>query len=156
MHALSFHTWVIHISSVIEWMLAMGAVLLWGERRGESEWRWLALAMVPALASALCACTWHVYDNDPQLHWLVTVQAGLTLLGNCCFAAAAWQIWRTSASAQSRSAPPIIQRQPYFLFRSSPLSSSSPRPNAAAVSRAWPSGVLAKRCFLCWSPLPPP
>jgi peptidoglycan/LPS O-acetylase OafA/YrhL len=102
MHALSFHTWVIHISSVIEWMLAMGAVLVWGERRGESEWRWLALAMVPALASALCACTWHVYDNDPQLHWLVTVQAGLTLLGNCCFAAAAWQIWRTSASAQSR------------------------------------------------------
>ncbi|MFZ4804721.1 MAG: DUF2499 domain-containing protein [Synechococcus lacustris] len=102
MHALSFHTWVIHISSVLEWVLAMGAVLLWGERRGEGQWRWLALAMAPALASALCACTWHLYDNDPQLHWLVTVQASLTLGGNCCLAAAAWQIWRTAAQPSSR------------------------------------------------------
>ena len=52
MHALSFHTWVIHISSVLEWMLAMAAVLAWGERCREPEWRWLALAMLPALASA--------------------------------------------------------------------------------------------------------
>ena len=52
MHALSFHTWVIHISSVLEWMLAIAAVLAWGERRREPEWRWLALAMLPALASA--------------------------------------------------------------------------------------------------------
>ena len=29
MHALSFHTWVIHISSVLEWMLAIAAVTLW-------------------------------------------------------------------------------------------------------------------------------
>ena len=46
MHALSFHTWVIHISSVLEWMLAIAAVTLWGERRAEPEWRWLAVAML--------------------------------------------------------------------------------------------------------------
>lgn len=94
MHALSFHTWVIHVSSVLEWLLAMGAVVIWGERRGEPEWRWLSLAMLPALASAICACTWHLYDNDPQLHWLVTLQAVLTLVGNCCLAFAAWLLWR--------------------------------------------------------------
>ena len=63
MHVLSFHTWVIHISSVLEWMLAIAAVTLWGERRAEPEWRWLAVAMLPALASALCACTWHLFDQ---------------------------------------------------------------------------------------------
>ena len=46
MHVLSFHTWVIHISSVLEWMLAIAAVTLWGERRAEPEWRWLAVAML--------------------------------------------------------------------------------------------------------------
>ena len=95
MHALSFHTWVIHISSVLEWMLAIAAVTLWGERRAEPEWRWLAAAMLPALASALCACTWHLFDNAPELHWLVTVQAALTLVGNSALAGAAWWIWRS-------------------------------------------------------------
>ena len=93
MHALSFHTWVIHISSVLEWMLAMAAVLAWGERCREPEWRWLALAMLPALASALCACTWHVFDNSPGLHWLVTLQAALTLVGNSTLAMAAWHLF---------------------------------------------------------------
>ncbi len=94
MHVLSFHTWVIHISSVLEWMLAIAAVTLWGERRAEPEWRWLAVAMLPALASALCACTWHLFDTAPELHWLVTVQAALTLVGNSTLAMAAWWIWR--------------------------------------------------------------
>ena len=100
MHALSFHTWVIHISSVLEWMLAMAAVVVWGERRQEPEWRWLALAMLPALASAMCACTWHVFDNAPGLHWLVTVQAALTLAGNCTLALAAWNLFRRRPQAR--------------------------------------------------------
>lgn len=94
MHALSFHTWVIHVSSVLEWLLAIGAVVSWGCLRGEPEWRWLALAMLPALASALCACTWHLYDNAPDLHGLVTLQAALTLIGNTALAVAAWHLWR--------------------------------------------------------------
>ncbi|MBJ7363460.1 MAG: hypothetical protein RLZZ89_664 [Cyanobacteriota bacterium] len=95
MHILSFHTWVIHLSSVLEWLLAIAAVVVWGEQRQEPEWRWLALAMLPALVSALCACTWHLFDNSIELHWLVTLQAGLTLLGNCCLAAAAWWLARS-------------------------------------------------------------
>ena len=101
MHALSFHTWVIHISSVLEWMLAIAAVLAWGERRREPEWRWLALAMLPALASALCACTWHVFDNAQGLHWLVTLQAGLTLVGNSILALAAWHLYRRRPQLKS-------------------------------------------------------
>ena len=63
MHALSLPTWWIHIASVLEWVLAMLAVQQLGLRRREKGWRWLALAMLPALVSAMCACTWHLFDN---------------------------------------------------------------------------------------------
>jgi polyferredoxin len=88
MHALSLPTWWIHITSVLEWMVAMRAVQQLGRRRAEPAWNWLALAMLPALVSAMCACTWHLYDNSPSLYGLVVLQAGLTALGNLALALA--------------------------------------------------------------------
>jgi hypothetical protein len=88
MHALSLPTWWIHITSVLEWMVAMAAVQRLGRQRGEPAWSWLALAMLPALVSAMCACTWHLYDNSPSLYGLVVLQAGLTALGNLALALA--------------------------------------------------------------------
>ena len=88
MHALSLPTWWIHITSVLEWMVAMVAVQQLGRRRAEPAWNWLALAMLPALVSAMCACTWHLYDNSPSLYGLVVLQAGLTALGNLALALA--------------------------------------------------------------------
>ena len=85
MHELSFGTWWIHITSVIEWSLAI--VLI--QRRGLNN---LALAMLPALVSAMAACTWHLFDNDESLRELVTLQAALTFIGNCTLALAAWQL----------------------------------------------------------------
>jgi len=76
MHALSLPTWWIHITSVLEWMAAMLAVQRLARRSGESAWHWLALAMLPALVSAMCACTWHLYDNSAALRGLVVLQAG--------------------------------------------------------------------------------
>ena len=73
MHELSFGTWWIHIASVIEWILAI--VLI--QRRGLNG---LALAMLPALVSAMAACTWHLFDNSEALRGLVLLQASLTLL----------------------------------------------------------------------------
>ncbi|MEN9213791.1 MAG: DUF2499 domain-containing protein [Gloeomargarita sp. DG02_4_bins_56] len=83
MHALSFPTWIIHIASVLEWGMAMA--LFW-----QYGWRRITWAMIPALGSAVCAITWHFFDNDPALAWLVTGQAGLTLLGNVALLGAAW------------------------------------------------------------------
>jgi polyferredoxin len=88
MHALSLPTWWIHITSVLEWMVAMLAVQQLGRRRAEPAWNWLALAMLPALVSAMCACTWHLYDNSPSLYGLVVLQAGLTAVGNLALALA--------------------------------------------------------------------
>jgi hypothetical protein len=94
MHALSLGTWWIHVTSVLEWLLAILAVQRFGRLRGESGWRWLALAMLPALGSAMAACTWHLYDNPASLKGLVVLQAGLTCLGNATLALAAWNLLR--------------------------------------------------------------
>ncbi len=94
MHALSLGTWWIHITSVLEWVVAMLAIQAWGARRGERGWRWLSLAMVPALVSAMAACTWHLFDNSPLLQGLVVLQAALTALGNVALAAAVWNLLR--------------------------------------------------------------
>ncbi|MCS5690718.1 DUF2499 domain-containing protein [Cyanobium sp. FGCU-6] len=94
MHALSLATWWIHITSVLEWVLAMAAVAAFGRRRGEPAWRWLALAMLPALVSAMAACTWHLFDNSEALRGLVVLQAGCTVAGNLALAAATFHLLR--------------------------------------------------------------
>lgn len=102
MNALSIPTWVIHVSSVIEWVVAILLVWRYAEASGLRAWRSLSWGMVPALISAMCACTWHFFDNRPALDWLVTTQASTTVIGNCTMMAAAWWIWK-NARAQAAS-----------------------------------------------------
>jgi hypothetical protein len=96
MHALSLPTWMIHISSVLEWMAAMWFIWQFATVTQRLAWRWLAIGMIPALVSAMAACTWHLFDNAPGLDWLVTLQAAMTVIGNGTLCLAAWWIWRQS------------------------------------------------------------
>ena len=100
MHALSLPTWWIHITSVLEWVLAILVIQAYGRQRREPGWRWLALAMLPALISAMAACTWHLFDNATQLQGLVVFQASMTLLGNTTLAWAAWWLLRCHRLSQ--------------------------------------------------------
>ena len=100
MHALSLPTWWIHITSVLEWVVAMAAVQRLARVRGEGAWRWLALAMLPALVSAMCACTWHLFDNPEELRGLVVVQAALTTAGNGALALAALHLLRRQRAVE--------------------------------------------------------
>ena len=101
MNALSIPTWVIHISSVIEWIAAIWLIWLYAEASGDRPWRYLSMAMFPALVSAMCACTWHFFDNAPALDWLVTLQAAMTFIGNITLCIAAWLIWRQAQEKPS-------------------------------------------------------
>ncbi|MEB3273219.1 MAG: DUF2499 domain-containing protein [Prochlorothrix sp.] len=95
MNALSIPTWVIHVSSVLEWTAAIWFIWQYAAVSGQPCWRALSWAMLPALVSAMCACTWHFFDNPDRLSWLVTLQASMTVVGNCTLMAAGWWIYRS-------------------------------------------------------------
>ena len=57
---------------------------------------WLGLAMIPNLIGAMCAITWHIYDNPIQLYGLVTLQGLFTTIGNSTLAAAAFYLYKNS------------------------------------------------------------
>ena len=96
MHALSIPTWIVHVSSVIEWTIAIWLVWQYAKVTSNLYWKGLSYAMLPALVSAMCACTWHFFDNDLSLQWLVTLQASMTVVGNCTLCIAAWLIYSNS------------------------------------------------------------
>jgi len=50
--------------------------------------------MVPNLIGAMCAITWHIYDNQEILYGLVTLQGIFTFIGNSTLAISAIRIFR--------------------------------------------------------------
>ena len=94
MHELSFGTWLIHISSVIEWIFAILIINKISKYKKYNLFFWLSLAMVPNLIGAMCAITWHIYDNPEILFGLVTLQGIFTLIGNSTLALAAIIIFK--------------------------------------------------------------
>ena len=94
MHELSFGTWLIHISSVIEWIFAIFVINKISKYKKYNLFFWLSLAMVPNLIGAMCAITWHIYDNQDNLYGLVSLQGVFTLIGNSTLALAAIKIFR--------------------------------------------------------------
>jgi len=102
-NALSLPTWAIHVSSVVEWVTAMGLMWRYAEVSGNSRWKGMTWGMMPALGSALCACTWHLFYNSPDLEFLVVLQAFLTVVGNATCAMAAYRIWDGRETSQPSS-----------------------------------------------------
>ena len=94
MHELSFGTWLIHISSVIEWIVAIFVIRKISTYEKYNLFFWLSLAMVPNLIGAMCAITWHIYDNHENLYGLVSLQGIFTSIGNSTLALAAIIIFK--------------------------------------------------------------
>jgi len=92
-NALSIPTWAVHVSSMVEYVVAMELVWKLSEVNALPQWRTLTYGMLPLLAGGLTACTFHVFYNAPTLYPLVALQAFLTLVGNTTCAVAAWQVW---------------------------------------------------------------
>jgi len=98
MHELSLGTWFIHIATLFEWGIAIIIIEIISSITKNKALGYFALAMLPNLASAMAAITWHVFDNSLELKGLVVLQAALTTLGNICLAFAAWNLFRTESS----------------------------------------------------------
>ena len=103
MHELSTATWFIHILTLFEWILAILIISEISQNRNYNKTLiWLAIAMLPNLASAMAAITWHIYDNDLNLYGLVYLQALLTFVGNSCLALAAWKLVKDEENTQKQ------------------------------------------------------
>ncbi|GLC46704.1 hypothetical protein PLESTB_001354400 [Pleodorina starrii] len=100
-NALSLPTWAIHVSSVLEWVTAMGLMWRYAEASGNPRWKGMAWGMLPSLGSAMAACTWHFFYNSPDLEFLVVVQSALTVIGNCTCWWAAYRIYEAAMAEKS-------------------------------------------------------
>jgi len=87
-NALSVPTWVIHASSLVEWLVAMGLMWKRADDTGNQTWKGVTWGMLPLHTSGICACTYHLFYNAESVGFLVALQAFLTVVGNCtlCFA----------------------------------------------------------------------
>ena len=61
---------------------------------GNPRWKGMAWGMLPLLAGACAACTYHFFYNSPELDFLVAIQAGLTWVGNATLGIAAYRIYK--------------------------------------------------------------
>ena len=104
-NGLSIPTWIIHFSSVIEYVIAMDLVWRYSEVTGNEKWKGMTYGMLPLHASGICACTYHFFYNPSSLQFLVSMQAGFTLLGNITCAIAAFRIARANGWTLSEANP---------------------------------------------------
>nr|YP_009545943.1 hypothetical protein Ycf49 [Glaucocystis incrassata]ASQ40004.1 hypothetical protein Ycf49 [Glaucocystis incrassata] len=85
MSSLSLFTWIIHCSSVLEWILIIASVMKYSQKSSNSYYRLFAWFMYPALLSAFSACSLHFFNNRVDLDWFVNLQAFFTFLSNTLF-----------------------------------------------------------------------
>ena len=104
-NALTIPTWMIHFSSVFEYLFAMNLVWQYSQTTGNEKWKGLTWGMLPLHASGICACTYHFFYNDPSLQFLVSSQAGLTLLGNITCMIAAFRIAKSNGWTLAEANP---------------------------------------------------
>jgi hypothetical protein len=52
----------------------MGLMWRYAEVSGNPRWKGMTWGMLPALGSAMSACTWHFFYNSPDLEFLVPLQ----------------------------------------------------------------------------------
>ncbi|KAJ1460089.1 hypothetical protein M885DRAFT_478242 [Pelagophyceae sp. CCMP2097] len=91
-NALSIPTWVIHTSSLVEWLVAMGLCWRYAAVSEEPKWKGVTWGMLPLHTSGIIACTYHLFYNDAALAWCVALQAACTCLGNTTLAFAVYRL----------------------------------------------------------------
>ena len=107
-NALSIPTWIIHTSSLVEWLVAMGLAWRYAEAVAQPKWKGVTWGMLPLHTSGIVACTYHLFYNAPAVTWCVALQAGMTCVGNVTLAIAClrlalasgwtWQMGRDDAA----------------------------------------------------------
>ena len=93
-NALTIATWIIHISSLVEFLVAMGFAWRWATVVDNKAWKGLTWGLLPLHSSGITACTYHLFYN--RIPFLVPLQAFLTCVGNTTAAIATYRIARSN------------------------------------------------------------
>jgi uncharacterized integral membrane protein len=102
-NALSVACWVIHVSSLVEYLVAMGFAWRWADIVENPTWKGLTWGLIPLHTSGIIACTSHLFYN--QIPLLVPLQALLTCFGNTT---AAWATYRIARSNGWKMDIPLV------------------------------------------------
>mmetsp|Transcript_11005 Transcript_11005/g.32597 ORF Transcript_11005/g.32597 Transcript_11005/m.32597 type:complete len:294 (-) Transcript_11005:166-1047(-) len=89
-NSLTVACWIIHISSLVEFLVAMGFAWRWADVVGNPKWKGLTWGLLPLHSSGITACTYHLFYNEIPI--LVPLQAFLTCVGNITAAYATYRI----------------------------------------------------------------
>jgi len=107
-NALTIACWIIHVTSLVEFLVAMGFCWRWADLSGNPKWKGLTWGLIPLHTSGITACTYHLFYNSIAV--LVPLQAALTCVGNVTAMVAAYRI----AVSNGWSAP-WVEELPSFL-----------------------------------------
>ena len=93
-NALTITCWIIHITSLIEFLVAMGFCWRYAEITQNPKWKGLTWGLIPLHSSGITACTYHLFYNSIPV--LVPLQAALTCVGNITAMYAAFRIAKSN------------------------------------------------------------
>lgn len=93
-NALTITCWIIHITSLIEFLVAMGFCWRYSEIIQNPKWKGLTWGLIPLHSSGITACTYHLFYNSIPV--LVPLQAALTCIGNLTAMYAAYRIAKSN------------------------------------------------------------
>ncbi|KAL7529061.1 hypothetical protein ACHAXR_002773 [Thalassiosira sp. AJA248-18] len=89
-NSLTIACWIIHITSLVEFLVAMGFCWRWADVTDNPRWKGLTWGLIPLHSSGITACTYHLFYNSIPV--LVPLQAFLTFMGNTTAMYAAYRI----------------------------------------------------------------
>ena len=93
-NALTITCWIIHITSLVEFLVAMGFCWRYAEITQNPKWKGLTWGLIPLHSSGITACTYHLFYNSIPV--LVPLQAVLTCVGNITAMLASYRIARSN------------------------------------------------------------
>jgi hypothetical protein len=93
-NALTITCWIIHITSLVEFLVAMGFCWRYAEVTQNPKWKGLTWGLLPLHSSGITACTYHLFYNSIPV--LVPLQAALTCVGNLTAMFAAFRIAKSN------------------------------------------------------------
>jgi Protein of unknown function (DUF2499) len=108
-NALTVATWIIHVSSLVEFLVVMGFAWRWADVVKNPTWKGLTWGLIPLHSSGITACVSHLFYN--QIAILVPLQALLTCFGNTTAAYAAYRIARSNGWKPDFALPVVLQNK---------------------------------------------